>query len=99
MRFVTVDELKHQMNVDMDWHGDDAYIEAIGTAAEDMVEQLVNTPLEELVASEGELPPTIKHAIKIVSDYFYAVQRGSNANDGELPESVYTMLKLFRNFQ
>lgn len=84
--------------IDEDFHDDDLFLDSIGNSAEDYVEQMVNLDLDELVAERGELPASIKHAMLIVVDFMYAVQRGSNANDHNIPECVDKIIMLYRSF-
>ena len=98
MRYLTIEDIKRQANIDLDYDGDDVYLEQAGNTAEDMVEQLVNKDLAEIEGAYGELPSTLKQAMLIAADYYYAVERGSSTNDGEMPEIFYTMIKLFRSF-
>ena len=98
MKYLSLDEIQKQCNVDPQWDGDDEFLVMVGDSAEDMAAQLLDCPLEELAAQNGELPATVRHAIRILTDYFYAVNRGSSDNDKEIPEAALIMLKLYRQF-
>lgn len=99
MNYLTLDEIKRQCNIDLEYTGDDEYLEMVGDAAEDMTAQLLDMPLDELEAETGDLPASIRHALRMLVDYFYSVNRGSSENTPSIPEAVFTMLKLYRNFQ
>ena len=45
------------------------------------------------------MPATIMHAMRILVDYFYSVNRGSSSESIDIPNAVYTMLKLYRNYR
>lgn len=98
MQFLTIEEIKKQCVVDPDWHGDDEYFEMIGDAAEDMTAALLDCDLNELFDNNGNLPNTIRHALRMLVDYFYAVNRGSADQGKEIPDTVYNMLKLYRQY-
>lgn len=98
MRYLTIEKIKQQCVIDEQYTDEDSFLESIGNAAEDYVEQMVNQNLDELVAENGQLPPSIEHACLIVVDFLYAVQRGSNANDHSIPECVDKIIKLYRSF-
>ena len=98
LKVLTLDEIKKQVVVDEDYHGDDEYLEMAGESAEDTVEQLLDMSLDELAAKKGDVPATIRHAMRMLCDYFYAVNRGSADNDKDIPQAVYVMIKLYRQF-
>ena len=97
-KYLTIDELKKQMNIDPDFNDDDEYLEMVGTAAEDITAALLDCPLDILIAQNGDLPATVRHAMRIFSDYYYSVFRGSTSEEIGLPEAALQMLKLYRNF-
>lgn len=99
MKYLTIDELKKQMNIDPDFNDDNEYLEQVGSAAEDMTEALLDTKLDMLVAEKGSIPGTVRHAMRMIADYFYAKFRGSSDTDMEIPAAYFTMLKLYRNFK
>lgn len=99
MKYLTLEEIKKQCVVDDNFHDDDTFLEMIGESAEDMAEKLVNCSLDELTAENGELPPTIRHALRMLVDYFYSVNRGSSENTPDIPNAVNIMLKLYFQFK
>ena len=99
MTYLTIEELKRQCNIDMDYDGDDEYLEMVGDAAEDMTAALIDCPLDLLVAEKGMIPATVQHVMRILVDYFYAKFRGSSDADMDIPNAVMTMCKLYRSYK
>lgn len=99
MQYLTLEEIKKQCNIDAEYEGDDTFLEMLGDAAEDMTAQLLDCDLTEIYAENGEMPATIMHAMRILVDYFYSVNRGSSSESIDIPNAVYTMLKLYRNYR
>jgi len=98
MQYLTKSEIKKQCNIDAAYEGDDDFIEMIGDSAEDFVSQLIDTDLTEVYAKYGEIPAALRHAMRMMWDYFYSQQRGSSAEAMDIPNAVTTMLKLYRSF-
>lgn len=69
--YVLLDDFKHQINLDDDWHDDDAYCITLLEAAEDAVSQHLNKPLKECLV-KGELQPSVRHAIMLLASSWYA---------------------------
>lgn len=99
MQYLTLDEIKRQCVVDSDFHDDDEFFEMIGDSVEDMTSKLINCSLDEISAENGELPATIRHAMRMLVDYFYSVNRGSSDDTPDIPNAVMTMLKLYLQFK
>lgn len=98
MQYLTLSEIKKQLVIDSTFTDDDEYLAMIGDAAEDMAEQLLDMPLYELEAEKGELPNTVRHAIRMLVDYFYSTERGGSGNNNQIPDAVTLMLKLYRHY-
>lgn len=100
MDWLTIDELKKQLVIDDDFNDDNDYIEQLGDSAEDTVQQLVNVDLFELAANNGgTLPNAVRHAMRMLVDYFYSTERGSANQDKAIPDAVFMLLKLYRNYE
>lgn len=98
LNYLTLDEIKKQCVVDADFHEDDEYLEMVGEAAEDMTAQLLDSSLDELVAKYGDMPASVRHAMRMLCDFFYAINRGSAEENHSIPESVQLLLKLYRKY-
>ena len=99
MNWLTLNEIKKQCVIDDEFKDDDKYLEMLGDSAEDTVKSLVNKDLYELAAvNGGVLPAPVRHAMRMLVDYFYAIERGSADGEKAIPESVFLLLKLYRHF-
>ena len=100
MDWLTIDELKKQLVIDDDFNDDNEYIEMLGDSAEDTVQSLVNDDLNILaIENGGNLPAAIRHAMRMLVDYFYSTERGSANSEKAIPDAVFTLLKLYRNYE
>lgn len=97
MKYLTIDALKKQLNIDDYFTEDDEYLEALGDTAEELVEQHVNVDLTSIISrANGVLPAPLKHAMKLIVEYLYD-NRGSE--DSKIPEAFYYMCKMYRNYR
>lgn len=99
MQFLTLDQIKKQCVIPEDYHDEDEFLEMIGDSAEDMTSALLDCDLNEIIDNNGNLPATIQHALRMLTDYFYAVNRGSADEGKEIPMTVFNMLKLYRSYR
>lgn len=95
MNYLTLEDIKRQCIIDFDFTDDDIYLESLGNTAEDFVEQIGNLDLSDIVGCKGELPPSLKHSMLLLCEYFYN-NRGSDTTD--IPPLFYTMIKMYRNY-
>lgn len=98
MQYLTLDEIKQQCVVDLDYHDDDDFLTMIGDSAEEMTSQLLDCSLDQLAAENGDLPAGLKHALRMLVDYFYSCQRGSGEGVPDVPQAIQMMIKLYRNY-
>lgn len=98
MKYLTLEEIKKQLNVDADFHEDDEFLELLGESVEDLTSNLIDCPLDELVAQKGEIPAGVRHAMRMLVDYVYSQQRGSSGESNDIPNAIFTILKLYRNY-
>ena len=71
----------------------------IGDSAEELTEQLLDCSLNELSAENGELPAGLRHALRMLVDYFYSCQRGSGESAPDVPNAIQMMIKLYRSYR
>jgi len=96
MNFLTLEELKKQLIIDEDFHDDDNYLEMIGDTAEDFLQAHLCRDIYECVAENGgTLPNSLRHALRLLVDYFYSNQRGGNDESKDVPQAFYTLSKYY----
>ena len=94
MVYLTLDEIKKQLIIDDNFTDDDSYLEMIGDAAEQFLEDHLNRPLTAVVAGYGNaLPPSLQHSLRMLVDYFYSTERGSSNNNSDIPKAFFTLTK------
>lgn len=99
MQYLTLDEIKKQLNVDEYYTGDDDFLELVGESVEDITANLLDCSLDDLSAQYGGLPAGVRHAMRMLCDYAYSQQRGSSNESNDIPNAIITILKLYRNFK
>lgn len=96
MKYITIEELKKQCVIDLEFKDDDEYLIALGETAEELVEQQIDLSLDDVVSkNDGKLPAPLKHAMKLIVEYLYN-NRGSD--ESQIPEAYFYMCKLYRNY-
>lgn len=98
MQYLTLAEIKKQCNIDQDFTDDDEYLTLLGDSAEDIISQLVGCELVQLEAENGIIPASIMHAMRMIVDWQYSVQRGSSTESQDIPQAIFTLCKLYRNY-
>lgn len=98
MKYLSLEEIKKQLNVDVDFHEDDEFLELLGESVEDLTSNLIDCQLDELAAQNGCIPAGVRHAMRMLVDYVYSQQRGSSGESNDIPNAIFTILKLYRNF-
>lgn len=98
MQYLTLDEIKKQVVLDEDFHDDDEFLTMIGDSAEELTSQLLDCSLDQLAAENGDLPAGLRHALRMLVDWEYSVQRGSSDNAPDIPSAIMMMIKLYRNY-
>lgn len=98
MKYLTLEQLKKQCIIDEDFTDDDTYLESIGLAAENLVEQQVNEDLEDIMAeNDNEMPQSLIQAMLLLVEFFYA-NRGTD-DDAKIPSAFYYICRLYRNYE
>ena len=99
MKYLTLSEIKKQCNIDPQWDGDDEFLVMVGDSAEDITAQLIDCDLDEIVAKYGEIPDGIRHAMRMLVDFYYSIYRGSAHEENiDIPNAVKCLTMLYRNF-
>lgn len=96
MKYLTLEQIKHQCVIDSYYTGDDEYLEALGDTCEEIVERQVNQSLDDIIAeNDGKLPMPLVHAMKMLVEYLYSNRGGE---DVQIPEAFYYMCHLYRSY-
>ena len=98
--YITLAEAKEHLRIEQDFTDDDNDITSIIDAAEEMVAKDICVPLADLKNEEGNIPPLLKQAIKLIIGDFYAVREsvvlGTLVHKNPRYESI---IGLFRDYQ
>lgn len=70
--YVSLSELKKQLNIVEDYTGEDTYLSGILEASQSAVEFHIQQPLSAFLKEDEGLEPMLKHAILILASHFYA---------------------------
>ena len=100
MNYLTLTVIKKHLNIDVDFTEDDTYLEALGTAVEDVVSKYIDYPLEQLEDSEGNLPKALVFAMLLWIGTIYAVRESvSSVNYNTIPNSFEMLCDLYRDYK
>lgn len=97
--FLSLEEIKKQLNIDPQFTDDDQYLEALEEVAEKAVEKHIDMNLEVLASKSGGLPSPVLHAMKLMIGNLYE-NREPVAYSGavEVPLSYQYLLSLYKNY-
>ena len=95
MRYLTLDICKMQVYVDH--NEDDALIEMQATAAEDIIEQNLNRPLEDVVI-DGKLPSAILQAMLLFFASLYANREGFSTLQSQPTASMLALIQPYKKY-
>lgn len=91
---ITIDELKAHLNIELDWHGEDSYLQSLIDAAKVVVERHICDNIDG-ITSEGQKP--LAHAIKLLVGTWY-MNRESLSNLQKGNHSYEYILSLYKNY-
>lgn len=69
--YVSVDELKFQVNLAREYRDEDEHLLELLEVAEMSIEKHIQQPLTVFVDESGKLNPMLRHAIRILVAHFY----------------------------
>lgn len=69
--YVSVDELKFQVNLAREYRDEDEHLLELLAVAVVSIEKHIQQPLTEFVDESGKLNPMLRHAIRILAAHFY----------------------------
>lgn len=85
------------MQVYVDHNEDDALIEMQATAAEDIIEQNLNCPLEE-IAKDGKLPSAVLQAMLLFFASLYANREGFSTLPSQPTASMIALIQPYKKY-
>jgi len=98
MAYITLNEAKSHLNINLDWTDDDLYINSLIDMVETIIENHIHDSLSDL-EEEGLLPKPVVHAMKLMIGNFYEhrepIMIGVNAM--KLPYSFEYLLDNYCN--
>ena len=62
MKWLTVERIKQQCRLELDFHDEDCILELFGESAEDAIMKVLNRSYEDLFETYGRIPAPIVHA-------------------------------------
>jgi hypothetical protein len=99
MSYITLEQAKQHLLVDMDYKADDLYILDLITVAEDSVKQHLNIGLLSELETGGSLPPVIIHAMLLMIGNLYANREPvAFATAIKVPLSYEYLLGLYKQY-
>ena len=97
--YISLDEAKAHLEVDLDYSGDDQLIEAIIEDAIAIAEADLCILLTD-IAKEGKLPGAVRRAVLLLIGSFYKSREDDipNSESGRMYNSYQRLISLHRNY-
>ena len=96
MNYLTLEDIKRQIVMDLDYNEEDELLVSLGDAAEQLVEKQIDVKLYDIAGeNDGELPAPLLQSMKLIVEYLYD-NRGSGEND--IPPAFFYICQLYRNY-
>lgn len=97
--FVTLEEIKKQINLDTYFKDDDNYLVQLEGVAEAVIARHIDAHLSHFLQPNGELDPPLKHAILLfVATQYRNRESVSSFNHYTLPMSYDYLLMMYQNY-
>ncbi len=97
--YITLNQAKAHLLVDEDFTGDDVYITNLITVAQDSIAQHLDIALDELEDGNGQLPPSIVHAMLLMIGNLYANREPvSYSSVAEVPYTYKYLIGLYKHY-
>lgn len=98
--YVSLEEIKKQLNIDDFWQEDDQLLESYIIAAQKAVELHVGYTCEEMLNEYGQLDENIKHAIKLlVGNWYNNREATSELTYKSVPLAYEYLLQQIKNYR
>lgn len=91
---------KRHLNVDADFHEDDAYILALIQVAKETVQRNICALLDDMADEEGNIPAPLQQAILIYMATLYASREAVTygGSPAEIPLTYQYLISLYKNY-
>jgi hypothetical protein len=97
--YVTLLEAKRHLLVDRSFTEDDVYLAGLIEVAEDAVAKHLDVRLECIGTAEGELPPSVRHAILLLVGNLYANREPvAFTSVNKVPHTFDDLISLYRKY-
>lgn len=97
--YLTLDEIKKHLNLDLDFNEDDDYLLGLAKVAINAVSIHIDRDFKELEDEEGNLPPALQHALLLlIANYYNNRESVTNVSANNIPFSYNYLLDLFKNY-
>ena len=98
--YISLEKIKHHINVDNNFKEDDCYIISLYHVAEEVVQRHIDYDLNKIAEdNNGELPASLQHAILLFIGDMYANRESvTTQNITKIPFSYDYILSLWQNY-
>lgn len=99
MTYLTLEEIKKHLNIDTAFEDDDNYLQALGTASEEVVSRHIDEPLSLLEDDSHAIPQPLKFAMLLWIGTMYAVRESATSSTmTPVPHSFEMLCDAYRNY-
>lgn len=101
MDYITLTQIKKQLNIEDDYTDDDVYLTDLISVATDAIQRTINAKIDDIAANNaGEIPSALLHAILLLaSNYYQNREIVANIKVTELPYNFRYLTGLFQNYE
>lgn len=97
--YISLEDAKKHLNVDISYTDDDQYILDLITVAEDSVSKHLDTALDELEDGNGMLPSSVVHAMLLMIGNLYANREPvSYSTVMKIPYTYEYLISLYKHY-
>ena len=97
MTYLTIEAIKQQLRIDVNFTLDDVLLESLGDGAENFLEAHLNIALDDVCAdNSGYLPDALYRALLILVSYLYD-NDGSGENK-EIPNAFWVLCAPYKKY-
>lgn len=99
--YITLEEAKKHLNIDLDYTGDDQYIEDLILDVEEIVESEICKPISEIVSEKGAFPRALRRAMLLLVGSYYKNREDEiqNNESARMRQASDRLMSLLRNYE